>query len=58
MTLVLLAAKPDRRRSAWKKLLPKATVHDAAPKKGRALRAHVEEELRDRGLRFAPDALG
>jgi DNA polymerase III subunit delta len=58
VTLVLLAAKPDRRRSAWKKLLPKATVHDAAPKKGRALRAHVEEELRDRGLRFAPDALG
>jgi DNA polymerase-3 subunit delta len=58
VTLVLVAAKPDRRRSAWKKLLPKATVHDAAPKKGRALRAHVEEELRDRGLRFAPDALG
>jgi len=58
VTLVLLAAKPDRRRSAWKKLLPKATVHDAAPKKGRALRAHVEEELRDRGLRLAPDALG
>jgi DNA polymerase-3 subunit delta len=57
VTLVLLAAKPDRRRSAWKKLLPKATVHDAAPKKGRALRAHVEGELRERGLRLAPDAL-
>jgi DNA polymerase III subunit delta len=57
VTLVFLATKPDRRRSAWKKLLAKATVHDAAPKKGRALRSHVEEELRRRGLRFAPDAL-
>ncbi|HSD66156.1 MAG TPA: DNA polymerase III subunit delta [Vicinamibacteria bacterium] len=56
-TLVLVAAKPDRRRNPWKKLLPKVTVHDASPKKGRALRAHVEQELRGRGLRFAPDAL-
>ena len=52
-----MAAKPDRRRNPWKKLLAEATVHDAAPKKGRALRAHVEAELRRRGLRFAPDAL-
>ena len=57
VTLVLLAGKPDRRRLPWKKLLASATVHDAAPKKGRALRAHVEEALRARGLRFAPDAL-
>ena len=57
VTLVLMAAKPDRRRNPWKKLLPLATVHDASPKKGRALRAHVEAELRARGLRFAPDAL-
>jgi len=55
-TLVLVAAKPDRRRNPWKKLLPRVTVHDAAPKRGRALRAHVEQELRARGLRFAPDA--
>jgi DNA polymerase III subunit delta len=55
-TLVLVAAKPDRRRNPWKKLLPKATVHDAAPRRGRALRAHVEQELRARGLRFAPEA--
>ena len=54
---MLLAGKPDRRRHPWKKLLASATVHDAAPKKGRALRAHVEEALRARGLRFAPDAL-
>lgn len=57
VTLVLMAAKPDRRRNPWKKLLARATVHDVAPKRGRALRAHVEEELRGRGLRFAPDAL-
>ena len=57
VTLVLMAAKPDRRRNPWKKLLALATVHDASPKKGRALRAHVEAELRARGLRFAPDAL-
>jgi len=57
VTLVLLASKPDRRRNPWKKLAATATVHDASPKKGRALRAHVEEELRGRGLRFAPDAL-
>ncbi|HYN04368.1 MAG TPA: DNA polymerase III subunit delta [Vicinamibacteria bacterium] len=57
VTLVLMAAKPDRRRNPWKKLLPLATVLDVSPKKGRALRAHVEAELRSRGLRFAPDAL-
>ena len=57
VALVLLAARPDRRRNPWKKLLPKVDVHDASPRRGRALRAHVEEELRGRGLRFAPDAL-
>ncbi len=57
VTIVLMAVKPDRRRTPWKKLLPIATVHDVSPKKGRALRAHVEAELRSRGLRFAPDAL-
>jgi DNA polymerase-3 subunit delta len=57
VTIVLMAAKPDRRRTPWKKLLALATVHDVSPKKGRALRAHVEAELRSRGLRFAPDAL-
>jgi len=57
VALVLLAARPDRRRNPWKKLLPKVNVHDASPRRGRALRAHVEEELRGRGLRFAPDAL-
>jgi DNA polymerase-3 subunit delta len=57
VTLVLVTGRPDRRRNPWKRLLTKATVHDASPKKGRALRTHVEEALRGRGLRFAPDAL-
>ncbi len=56
VTLVLMAAKPDRRRNPWKKLLARVTVHDVSPKKGRALRSHVEAELLARGLRFAPDA--
>lgn len=57
VTLVLMAAKPDRRRSPWKRLLAEATVHAVEPKKGRGLRSYVEEELRRRGLRVAPDAL-
>jgi DNA polymerase III subunit delta len=56
VTLVLLASKPDRRRNPWKRLATAATVHDASPKKGRALRSHVEEELRARGLRFDASA--
>ncbi len=55
-TLVLMVAKPDRRRNPWKKLLPRVAVHDAAPKRGRALREHVEQEIRARGLRFAREA--
>jgi DNA polymerase-3 subunit delta len=57
VTLILLAAKPDRRRAVWKRLLAKAKVHSVQPKRGRALRAHVEEELRRRGLRLAPEGV-
>ena len=61
-TLVLLAARPDKRRKPWKGLLvkvdpAKVEVHEAAPKRGRVLRAHVEEELRRRGLRLTRDVL-
>lgn len=56
-TLVLVAAKPDKRRRPWKGLLAKVELHDASPRKGRALRSHVEQELRARGLRFSRDAL-
>jgi len=57
VTLVLVAAKPDRRRAVWKKVLAAATVHSADPKKGRALRAHVDAELRRRGLLIEPEGV-
>ncbi len=57
VTLVLLAAKPDRRRTVWKRLLAKAKVHSVQPKRGRALRAHVEQELRRRKLLLAPEGV-
>lgn len=56
-TLVLVAAKPDKRRRPWKALLAAAEIHDAAPRRGRALRGYVEQEIRRRGLRFTRDAL-
>jgi DNA polymerase-3 subunit delta len=56
VTLVLLAAKPDKRRVAWKRYLAEATVTSAEPKRGAALKAYVADELRRRGLRLEPDA--
>jgi len=57
VTLVLLAAKPDKRKTIWKRVTEAATVVDAEPLKGRALRAWVTDEVRRRGLRLAEDAL-
>lgn len=57
VTLVLMAVKPDRRRTAWKRITAKATVHSAEPKRGAALRSYVSEHLRGRGLRLDHDAL-
>jgi DNA polymerase III subunit delta len=57
VVLVLLAAKPDRRRSVWKKLLDGARVVKAEPLKGAALRGRVQEELRRRKLKVPPEAL-
>jgi DNA polymerase III delta subunit len=59
-TLVLLCARPDKRRKPWKSLLGKGSpveVHEAVPKRGRALRSYVEDELRRRGLRLSRDVL-
>jgi len=55
--LVLMAVKPDKRKSVWKRILEKATVTPADPLKGRALRAHVQDRLRKRKLALADDAL-
>jgi DNA polymerase III delta subunit len=56
VALVLVAARPDRRKSAWKRLLSRAQLHPAEPKKGRALAGFVAEQLRRRGLRLDQDA--
>lgn len=55
-TLVLVATKPDKRRRPWKAVLARVEVHDASPRRGRALRGYVEQEIRRRGLRFSREA--
>jgi DNA polymerase-3 subunit delta len=57
VTLVLLAAKPDKRKTVWKKITEKATVVAADPLRGAKLRSHVEAELRRRRLRMTADAV-
>lgn len=55
--LILLAAKPDKRRTVWKRLMERASVVPADPLKGRALRARVMERVRRRNLALRDDAL-
>lgn len=50
VALVFVAAKPDKRRTAWKKLLDKAETVSAEPLKGQRLLARIHEELRRRKL--------
>ncbi len=57
VTLVFVAAKPDKRRGSWKRLLDRAEVVPADPLKGRAIRGYVADEVRRRGLPLAEDAL-
>jgi DNA polymerase-3 subunit delta len=57
VTLVMLAAKPDKRTRVWKRILEKAAVTPADPPKGRALRAFVEERLRQRRLRISEEGV-
>jgi DNA polymerase-3 subunit delta len=57
VTLVLLAAKPDRRQKAWKRVLDKATVTPADAPKGRGVRAFAEGRLRQRKLRIAEEGV-
>lgn len=56
VTLVFLAAKPDRRRAAWKLLLDAAETIPAEPLKGARLRARVADEVRRRRLPLDPAA--
>ncbi len=57
VTLVLLAAKVDRRKGAWRLLNERAQIVSAEPLKGRALRARVVEEVRRRQLLLGEDGL-
>lgn len=55
--LVLVAAKPDRRRAVWRRVLERGQTLSAEPLKGRALRSHVIDELRRRDLALAEEGL-
>lgn len=57
VTLVLLAAKADKRTKVWKRIGEKALVTPADPPKGRALRAFAEERLRQRKLRLSEEGV-
>jgi DNA polymerase III subunit delta len=56
-SLILLAVKPDKRKTVWKRLMEQASVAPAEPLKGRALRARVQERLRQRRLALRDDGL-
>jgi DNA polymerase-3 subunit delta len=49
-TLVLIAARPDRRRGIWRRINEQANVVQAAPLKGRALRRDIGDRVRRRGI--------
>jgi DNA polymerase-3 subunit delta len=57
VTLILLAAKPDKRRMAWKKVLDKAERIAVEPLKGQRLSARIHEELRRRQLALDADGV-
>lgn len=57
VTLVLVAAKPDKRKTLWKRLFEAATVTLAEPLRGARLKGYVKDELRRRKLSLGEDAL-
>src|SRR6185295_2026030 len=57
VTLVLLAAKPDKRTKVWKKVLDEAAVTPAEALKGRGVRAFALDRLRQRKLRVDEDGV-
>lgn len=65
VTLVLLAAKVDKRKNPWKRIVDRAEAFEAEPPKGRGLYGWVAGEarrqgvvLRDEGLQEIVDRLG
>ena len=57
VTLVLMAAKADKRKVVWKKIVDGATVHSADPLRGAKLRGFVGDEVRRRGLKLSADGI-
>ncbi len=57
ITLVLVAAKVDKRKTGWKRLFEAAEVSPAEPLKGARLKAHVAAELRRRKLDLGAEAV-
>ncbi len=57
LRLIILAAKPDKRRRLWKRLFEAAEVTPADPLRGRGLRAYVAERVRKLDLPLAEEAL-
>ena len=55
--VILLAAKPDKRKTVWKKVMEAAAVVPADPLKGRSLRARVAQSVRERKLPLRDDGL-
>jgi DNA polymerase-3 subunit delta len=53
---VFLAARPDKRRAVWKRLLDAAEVRSAEPLKGRAARGYVADQVRRRKLALGEEA--
>lgn len=56
VTLILVAAKADKRKGAWRRIAESAQVVAAEPLKGWALRKRVAEELRKRKLALDDEA--
>ena len=56
VTLVLVAAKPDKRKALWKRLFEAASVTLAEPLRGARLKGYVRDELRRRKLVLSDDA--
>lgn len=57
VTLVLVAAKPDKRKTLWKRIFEAASVTLAEPLRGARLRGYVADELRRRKLVLDNEAL-
>jgi DNA polymerase-3 subunit delta len=57
VVVILVSAKPDGRRTAWKTVLAKARIVKMGPLKGQALRSYVAQELRRRKLPLGDEAL-